>query len=148
MKRIGTLAICLLLTAGYAYSQVKIHIGASTAINSTFILDKGLNSDPSYVSVGSFDMAPVGFSFGTDFSPRFGLQLESILTNYQQIFTIKEKVAQAQDAAQNIGELKFDMQYLHIPMLMKFMSGSDAKARMNFSFGPEHNQKFTWSIDG
>ena len=119
------------------FSQLKVHVGASTAINSTFVLDKGLNKDLGYTRVASFDMAPIGFTFGTDFSPKFGLQLEGIVTKYNQIYDIKEKVAQAQATAENIGQLKFDMSYLSIPMMLKFMGGSDNKARMNFAFGPQ-----------
>ena len=101
------------------------------------MLDKGLSADLGYTRVASFDMAPIGFTFGADFSPRFGLQLEGILTKYNQIYDIKEKVAQAQMTAQNIGQLKFDMSYLSIPMMMKFMGGGEKKARMNFAFGPQ-----------
>lgn len=137
MKRITIIAAGLLMTFGVSYSQVKVNVGVSTAINSTFVLDKGFNADPSYTRVQSFEMAPFGFTFGTHFSNKVALSLEGILTNYSQIYEIKEKVQQAQQTANDIAEMNFDMQYLHLPMLLKFMGGGDNAARMNFSFGPQ-----------
>lgn len=137
MKRVIMVAMGLLLTAGLSYSQIKVNVGVSTTINSTFVLDKGLNADPSYVRVSNFEMAPLGFTFGAHFNNKFALSLEGILTNYKQKYDIKEKVAQAQQTVDNIAELDFDMQYLHLPMMIKFMGGGDNKARMNFSFGPQ-----------
>lgn len=44
MKRI-ILSTLLLILFFKSQGQVKIHIGASTAMNSTFVLDKGLKAD-------------------------------------------------------------------------------------------------------
>ena len=50
---------------------------------------------------------------------------------------MKDKILAAQQSAEDIASLNFDMQYLHLPMLLKFMGGSDNRARMNFNFGPQ-----------
>jgi hypothetical protein len=112
-----------------SYSQV--HFGVTTAINSSFVLDKGLTSDPRYDAEMTYEFAPVGFSFGVDFTKSFGMQLESILANQGQMFEVL-------DAAKKVvGERNVDVSYLQLPLLFKFMSGSNNAARTNFSIGPQ-----------
>ena len=124
-----TLTFCLGLSARYAVAQV--HFGATTAFNTTFVLDKGLSQDPRYNSKMTYNWAPVGFSFGVDFGKKFGLQLESLLANQGQIFEVI-------DAAETVvGERKIDASYLQLPLFLKFMSGKDSRARTNFSMGPQ-----------
>ncbi|MDH5597993.1 MAG: PorT family protein [Cyclobacteriaceae bacterium] len=124
--------------SGISFAQLetpgpKIHIGLSTAINSTFVLDQGLKTDPQYVTVNSFDMSPIGTSFGVDFSNKFGLQLEGIVANFTQVYNI------VNNAQEIIGNREIAMQYLQLPLVMKFMSGGTGKARMNFMVGPQVN---------
>jgi hypothetical protein len=109
----------------------QIHMGATTAYNATFVLDKGLSKDPRYNSEYTYQWSPVGFNFGVDIGRKFGLQLESILSNQGQIYKIVNV------AKQVAGERKIDLQYINIPMLMKFMSGGSGKARTNFNLGPQ-----------
>ena len=120
------LASCLALEG---FSQ--IHVGMTTAINSSFVLDKGLTSDPRYDAEMTYEFAPVGFSFGVDFTKSFGLQLESILANQGQMFEVLDA------AKQVVGQRNVDVSYLQLPLLFKFMGGSDKAARTNFSFGPQ-----------
>ncbi len=128
MKRL-LLSVSALILALSASAQ--IHLGATTAINATFVLDKGLSKDPRYNSTYTYQMAPIGFNFGVDIGKKFGLSLESILTNQGQIY-------QMVNAAKQIsGERKIDLQYLSMPMMMKFMGGGSGKARTNFNFGPQ-----------
>ncbi len=109
----------------------QVHLGATTAYNATFVLDKGLSDDPRYNSTYTYQLAPIGFSFGVDIGKKFGLSLESILSNQGQIY-------QMIDVAKKVaGERKIDLQYINIPMLMKFMGGGDAGVRGNFNFGPQ-----------
>lgn len=123
-------ALVFLLLAGYtSFSQIRL--GATTGANVTALLDKGLSEDPRYNSTYSITTAPIGFNFGWDISNKFGLQLESILSNQEQIFEIVDVAKEA------IGNRKLDMQYLQIPMMMKFMGGSSRGARTNFSLGPQ-----------
>lgn len=109
----------------------QIHLGATSAYNATFVLDKGLSDDPRYNSTYTYQLSPVGFNFGVDFGRKFGLQLESILSNQGQIYELVDV------AGKVAGERKIDLQYINIPMMMKFMGGGDGKARTNFNFGPQ-----------
>jgi hypothetical protein len=114
-----------------ANGQINIHLGATTAVNATFVLDKGLSEDPRYSSTYTYKWAPVGFTFGAQLGRKFGLSLESILSKQGQVYKII-------DAAEKIkGERKIDLSYLQLPLLMKFMSGGNGGARGNFNFGPQ-----------
>ncbi len=129
MRELITIIIVVLLATGQAFSQ--IHFGATTAVNSTFVLDKGLSEDPRYNSDFTYEFAPVGFVFGVDIGKKFGLQLESILAKQGQVFEVV-------DAAKNaVGERKIDLSVLQMPLFMKFMSGKSSGARTNFSLGPQ-----------
>lgn len=109
----------------------QIHIGATTAVNATFVLDEGLANDPRYNSTYTFNTAPIGMNFGIDFGPKFGLSLESILSHQGQIYEVI-------NAAQQIsGERKIDLTYLQLPLLVNFMSGGSAGVRANFNIGPQ-----------
>ncbi len=109
----------------------QIHLGATTAYNATFVLDKGLSEDPRYNSTYTYNMAPIGFSFGVDFSNSFGLSLESILSKQGQIYEIIDFAEQVK------GQRNIDLTYLNVPLLMKFMSGGNGAARANFNIGPQ-----------
>lgn len=131
MKRF-LLVIITAMTVSYAQAQlVQVHMGATTAVNATFVLDKGLSEDPRYNSEMTYKFSPIGFNFGIDLGKKFGLSLEAIKSQQGQIY-------QMIDAAEKIkGERKIDMSMLQLPMLMKFMSGGDGAARANFNFGPQ-----------
>lgn len=122
--------ISALLIAG-PVAQGQIHLGATTAYNATFVLDKGLSEDPRYSSTYTYQTSPIGFNFGVDLGPKFGLQLESIISNQGQIY---EVINTAKEVA---GTRKIDLQYIHIPLMMKFMSGGSRGVRGNFNFGPQ-----------
>jgi hypothetical protein len=109
----------------------KFHAGVTTGINTTFLLDKGLADDPRYNATYTYSFSPIGLAAGVDFSPRFGLQLETILTNQEQVYEVIDI------ARTVVGERHIDMQSVNIPLLFKFMSGASSRARMNFSLGPQ-----------
>ncbi len=109
----------------------QIHIGATTGLNATFVLDKGLREDPRYNSTYTYQWSPVGMSFGVNLGRRLGLQLESILSNQGQLY---EVVNAAKEMA---GKRDISLQYINIPMLLQFMGGGNGKARTNFNFGPQ-----------
>jgi hypothetical protein len=123
------LIIGFILTGTLANGQ--IHLGATTAYNATFVLDKGLSEDPRYSSTYTYNWAPVGFSFGADFGQRFGLQLEAIKSAQGQIYNV------INTAKQIAGTRKIDVEYVNIPLMMKFMGRGTGKARGNFNFGPQ-----------
>lgn len=123
--------LLILITGLVTKSFSQVHIGVTTAVNSSFVLDKGITSDPRYDAEMTYEFAPVGFSFGVDFTKSFGMQLESILANQGQMFEVLDV------AKQVVGQRNVDVSYLQLPLLFKFMSGSDKAARTNFSIGPQ-----------
>jgi hypothetical protein len=135
MKRLSyqMLVLCFaLLSFTSAYSQ-GIHLGLTTSMNATYVLDKGLSEDPRYNATATYKWAPIGFNFGVDVGRKFGLSLESIMARQGQVYQII-------DAAEKVrGERKIDIKTIQIPLLMKFMSGGNAGARANFNLGPQMN---------
>jgi hypothetical protein len=130
-KRVFLLSVFVLASFQITWSQVQVHLGATSAYNATFVLDKGLSEDPRYNAKMTYNWAPVGFNVGVDFSRSFGLSLEAILAKQGQIYEII-------DVAETIvGERKIDMSYLSLPLLMRFMSKGNAGARANFNLGPQ-----------
>ena len=124
----------MVLFAGTALAQPKIHLGLTTGFNSTHVLDKGLSSDPRYVATANFEWAPIGATAGIDFSNRFGLQLESIKAAQGQIYQMIETV---QNVKNMIAERNIDLNYLQFPLLLKMMGGGNNAARFNFQLGPQ-----------
>ena len=130
MKRLLLVAF-LLFTFMQTQAQIKFHVGISTALNNTFVLDKGLKEDPRYFSTATYNWAPIGVSFGINFGRRFGLSLESIKAVQGQYYQVRDAYDQI------VGFRNFEMSYLEIPLLLKLMSGGDGLARFNFQLGPQ-----------
>jgi hypothetical protein len=114
-----------------SFAQISIHVGATTAYNATFVLDKGLSEDPRYNSTMTYNWAPIGFNFGVDFTRKFGLSLESILSHQGQIYEIVDV------AKKVVGQRSIDLSYVQLPLLMRFMSGGNGATRANFNIGPQ-----------
>jgi hypothetical protein len=114
-----------------ASAQVRVHLGTTTAFNSTFVLDEGLSEDPRYNAQMTYNWAPVGVAFGADFNRGFGLQLESFLSNQGQIYEILDI------AKQKIGERRIDLQYVTLPLMLNFLSNSSSRTSFNFMLGPQ-----------
>ena len=131
MKRLVILFVGILsLTTGSA-QIIQIHAGATTTVNATYVLDKGLSEDPRYSSTATYQWAPIGFNFGVDFGRKFGLSLEGIKSKQGQIYDMIDKVKEVK------GQRKISLDYLQLPMLFRFMSGGNAGTRANFNIGPQ-----------
>jgi hypothetical protein len=131
MKRLLLLCFGIFLISAGRAQIVQFHVGATTAVNATFVLDKGLSEDPRYNSTYTYRIAPIGLSFGVDLGKKFGISLEGIKSSQGQVYEMV-------DAAKNVkGERKIDLSYIQLPMLFKFMSGGSAGTRANFNLGPQ-----------
>lgn len=131
MRSVKLIFFVVLVSVAAAKAQVQIHLGATTAYNATFVLDKGLSEDPRYSATMTYNWSPIGFSFGADFGSTFGLSLEGIKSIQGQVYElidVAEKVS---------GERRIELSYIHMPLLAKFMSSSNSGARANFSLGPQ-----------
>ncbi len=129
MKKFFSLAV--LFFAALAVMGQGLHVGLTTGINSTIILDNGLSEDPRYNSTITMASSPIGVNIGYDLTPSFGLTLESILSNQEMIYEIVDIADQIK------GGQEIDLQYIHLPLMLRFLNNSDAKARFNFSVGPQ-----------
>jgi hypothetical protein len=131
MKRLVILLLGIsAMTTGSA-QIVQVHLGATTAVNATFVLDKGLSADPRYNSTYTYQMAPIGLNFGVDLGRKFGLSLEGIKSKQGQIY----EMIDAYDKIK--GQRKISLDYLQLPMFFRFMSGGNAGTRANFNLGPQ-----------
>lgn len=131
MKKHLLIAFFLLASLNSFSQIVQVHVGATSAVNATFVLDKGLSEDPRYNSTYTYNFAPIGFNVGVDFKRKFGLSLEAIKSTQGQIYELI-------DAAERIrGERKIDLSYIHLPLLLRFMSAGNSGARANFNIGPQ-----------
>lgn len=131
MKRLVVLCFSIFAVGSATAQIIQVHLGATTAVNATFVLDKGLSEDPRYNSSYTYQFAPIGFNFGVDFGKKFGLSLEGIKSKQGQIYEMI-------DAYEKIkGQRKISLDYLQLPMLFKFMSGGNGGARANFNLGPQ-----------
>jgi len=130
MKSRVSILIVLLIFCVLA-ANAQIHIGATTAINATAVLDEGLKSDPRYDAQITYNASPIGFAFGVNLGRKFGLSLESIVAKQGQIYNVIDIAKKVQ------GERKIDLTYLQLPLMMNFMSGGSGGVRGNFNFGPQ-----------
>ena len=131
MKRLVILCFSILTVTTATAQIVQIHLGATTTVNATYVLDKGLSADPRYNSTATYQWAPIGFNFGVDLGRKFGLSLEGIKSKQGQIYEMIDAYEKVK------GQRKISLDYLQLPMLMRFMSGGNGGARANFNIGPQ-----------
>jgi hypothetical protein len=131
MRKFLILSLLFTVCASGMAQIPHIHLGLSTGVNTTIILDKGLSEDPRYNATYSYNFSPIGFNFGVDFTRRFGLSLEGIKSIQGQVYQILDVASTVQ------GERKIEMSYLQLPLLLRFMSGGNSGTRANFNFGPQ-----------
>lgn len=131
MKRILILCFGIFLVSTSSAQLIQFHVGATTAVNATFVLDKGLSEDPRYNSTYTYRMSPLGLNFGVDLGKKFGISLEGIKSTQGQIYEMIDAANQVK------GQRKIDLSYIQLPMLFKFMSGGASGTRANFNLGPQ-----------
>lgn len=131
MKQLVTLFLSLFAVTTVSAQLVQVHLGATTAVNATYVLDKGLSEDPRYNSTATYQWSPIGFNFGVDLGKKFGLSLEGIKSKQGQIYDMIDKYETIK------GQRKISLDYLQLPMLLRFMSGGNGGARANFNLGPQ-----------
>lgn len=131
MKQIFILFVSILTVTTATAQLVQIHLGATTTVNATYVLDKGLSEDPRYNSTATYQWAPIGFNFGVDLGRKFGLSLEGIKSKQGQIYEMIDAYEKVK------GQRKISLDYLQLPMLFRFMSGGNGGARANFNLGPQ-----------
>jgi hypothetical protein len=73
----------------------------------------------------------VGFNAGIDFTKKFGLSIESILSKQGQVFEIIDV------ADKIVGSRTIDLEYIHLPLLVRFMNEGNSGVRGNFNVGPQ-----------
>ena len=131
MKQLVILCFSILTVTTGTAQIVQVHLGATTTVNATYVLDKGLSADPRYNSTATYQWAPIGFNFGIDLGRKFGLSLEGIKSKQGQIYEMIDAYEKVK------GQRKISLDYLQLPMLMRFMSGGNGGARANFNLGPQ-----------
>lgn len=131
MKQFVILFFSILAATAVSAQVVQIHLGATTAVNATYVLDRGLSEDPRYNSTATYQWSPIGFNFGVDLGRKFGLSLEGIKSKQGQIYDMIDKFEQIK------GQREIALDYLQLPMMFRFMSGGNGGARANFNLGPQ-----------
>lgn len=131
MKRLLLFALAVFTILGAQAQIVQVHVGATTAVNATYVLDKGLSEDPRYNSTATYQWAPIGFNFGVDLGRKFGLSLEGIKSKQGQIYEMIDAFEKVK------GQREISLDYLQLPLLFRFMSGGSSAVRSNFNLGPQ-----------
>ncbi len=129
--------ICFLISflfTGFAFAQPRIHLGITTGFNTTYVLDKGLQSNPNYIAQAKYDWFPIGGSVGIDITNGIGIQFESIRAAQGQIYQMIQTV---QSVQKMIAERNIDLNYIQLPLLLKIMGTSTNPVRFNFQIGPQ-----------
>ncbi len=133
----------LLLPAFAAQAQLtrsdaqrpSAHIGVTTGLAATWIIDHKLLGDLNYLDVQTYRRAPIGFTAGYHFNNRNGVQVELNKTMQGADFQI---VGQ-EDAAPRVGTKNLRLTYWSVPILFKYTSGAARKTRFEFHGGPQIN---------
>lgn len=131
MKQLVILCFSILTVSTGTAQIVQVHLGATTTVNATYVLDKGLSEDPRYNSTATYQWAPIGFNFGVDLGRKFGLSLEGIKSKQGQIYEMIDAYEKVK------GQRTISLDYLQLPMMLRFMSGGNAGTRANFNLGPQ-----------
>lgn len=133
----------LLLPAMAAHAQMmrpdarrpSAHIGLTTGLAATWIVDFRLLEDPNYLDVQTYRRAPIGVTAGYHFNDRNGVQVEVNKTLQGADFQI---IGQG-DGDPRVGTKNVRLTYWSVPVLFKYTSGAARRTRFEFHFGPQVN---------
>lgn len=113
-----------------AYSQ-RLHMGVSTSVLKTYLLDRGIRNDPRYAPMTSKKWSPVGATIAFEANSGYGIVTEFYLSNLSRTY-------QMLDAYKNqIGKRQIDLKYWNLPILIKRVGNNSGKARYNWGGGPQ-----------
>ena len=133
MKSFFAVLVLLLITSTL-FAQPRIYLGITTGFNSTYVLDKGLESNPNYIAQANYEWFPIGGSVGIDITNGFGFQFESIRAAQGQVYQMVQTV---ESVKKMVAERNIDLHYVQFPLLLKFMGTGVKPVRFNFQMGPQ-----------
>lgn len=111
------------------------HIGLTTGLAATWIIDQRLLEDPNYLDVQTYRRAPIGVTFGYHFNDRNGFQIEANKTGQGADF----QIIGSGDDQTRIGTKNVRLTYWSVPVLYKYTSGAARRTRFEFHVGPQLN---------
>jgi len=111
------------------------HLGLTTGLATTWIVDRKLLEDPNYQYVQTYRRAPIGFTAGYHFNDRNGIQVEFVSVKQGADFQILTKT----DVEERVGTKNINLTYWSIPILFKYTGGVARPARFEFHVGPQLN---------
>jgi hypothetical protein len=88
-------------------------LGLFTGITSTYTWDEGINADPRYKTRYDIKFSPIGVNYGVDYDG-FGFVISPAL------FTTGQNFYMVNTVGGHEGTRKIDIQYLNIPVALKF----------------------------
>lgn len=111
------------------------HLGITTGIGTTWLVDAKLLNDPNYEYVQTYRRAPIGLTFGYHFNDRNGAQVEVNRTMQGADFQIIEK----NNSRRRVGTKNARLTYWSVPILFKYTAGAARRVRFEFHVGPQLN---------
>ncbi|MBL7851496.1 MAG: outer membrane beta-barrel protein [Cyclobacteriaceae bacterium] len=138
------LGLCLALQAISLHAQNVESFGIFGGLNVPITIDQGLSNDPRFISKFSLRGTPVGFYYGYD-RPGLGF---FVSPNY---LTIGQSYIIANTTGGHVGTRDINMNYLSVPVGLKFHLNSMAffrlslVAALDFSFLLDATETFTHS---
>ena len=142
-RAVAVAPLLLLVGAAQAQNQALLpdarrpsaHIGVTTGLATSWIVDQQLLEDPNYLNVQSYRRAPIGFTFGYHFNDRNGVQIEANKTMQGADFQIRGQ----QSGKPRVGSKNVRLTYWSVPVLFKYTSGVARRTRFEFHVGPQLN---------
>ncbi len=116
-------------------NRPSAHLGLTTGLAATWVVDHRLLEDPNYLDVQTYRRAPIGFTFGYHFNDRNGVQLEMNRTRQGADL----QIIGSDDDKTRLGTKNINLDYWSMPVLFKYTSGAARRTRFEFHLGPQVN---------